>query len=134
MFDPISDMLIRIKNAQRAGKKDVIFPCSKLKLSLAKILEKENFIEMFKKEKDESWDNIRIVLKYEKVSNNKKVPVINEIKRISKLSRRIYIKKDEIKTVRSGYGISIISTSKGVMTGKDARKLGLGGEFICEVW
>ncbi|MFA5777149.1 MAG: 30S ribosomal protein S8 [Parcubacteria group bacterium] len=137
MLDPISDMLTRIRNAQKAGHSEAVFPFSNLKLAVAKILEKENladFVEVVKSNEESKFDRIRIVLKYEKVGNNKKIPVITEIKRVSKEGKRIYLKKDEIKKIKNGFGIAVISTSKGVMTGKEARKLGLGGEYICEVW
>jgi small subunit ribosomal protein S8 len=137
MLDPISDMLTRIRNAQKAGHSEVVFPCSKLKLSIAKILEKENFVdfvEVVKDQENEKIDKIKIILKYEKVENNKKSPIITEITRVSKEGKRIYLKKDEIKKIKNGFGIAVISTSRGIMTGKEARKLGLGGEYICEVW
>lgn len=137
MLDPISDMLTRIRNAQRAGHSEVVFPFSKMKFAIAKILEKENFsdsVEVLKDPEGGKLDQIRIVLKYEKIGNNKKNPVITEITRISKEGKRIYLRKEEIKKVKNGFGISIISTSKGITTGKEARKLGLGGEYICEIW
>lgn len=134
MIDPISDMLTRIRNAQRAGKEEVIIPFSNLKMAIAKILEERKYIEKFKKETERNIDRIKITLKYHKVSTNRKEPAIEEIKRISKEGRRHYIGKEDIKRIKWGYGISIISTSKGVMTGEDARKLGVGGELICEVW
>lgn len=137
MIDPISDMLTRIRNAQKAGHDEVVFPSSKLKMAVSKILEKENFIEsaeIISKSEENNFDKIRIVLKYEKSGTNSKLPTISEITRISKEGKRVYVKKEGIKKVKSGFGISIISTSKGVMTGKEARKMGLGGEYICEVW
>ena len=137
MLDPISDMLTRIRNAQKAGHSEVVLPFSNLKLSIARILEKENFTdfaEVLKSNEQNKFDRLRIILKYEKVGNNKKIPVISEIKRVSKEGKRIYLKKEDIKKVKNGFGIALISTSKGIMTGKDARKLGLGGEYICEVW
>ena len=137
MLDPISDMLTRIRNAQKAGHSEVVLPFSKLKFAIAKVLEKENladFVEMIKSSEDDKINKIKMVLKYEKTGNNKKVPIITEITRISKEGKRIYLKKDDIKKVKNGFGISIVSTSKGVMTGKEARKMGLGGEYICEVW
>jgi len=134
MLDTISDMLTRIRNAQMAGHKEVAIPFSKLKLAIAKILEERNFIDSVKKEEEGIMSKVLITLKYEKVSNNKKVPVISGIKRISKEGQRIYVGKDEIRSIKNGYGISVISTSKGVMTGDEARKKGLGGEVICEVW
>ncbi len=137
MLDPISDMLTRIRNAQKAGHSEVVFPFSNLKLAIAKILEKEGFsesVEMIKKDEENKFNRIKIVLKYEKIGNNKQTPVISEVKRISKEGKRIYLKKEDIKKVKNGFGISIISTSKGIMTGREARKLGLGGEYICEIW
>ena len=137
MLDPISDMLTRIRNAQKAGHSEVVFPFSKLKLAIGKILEKENFadfVEVIKGTDNDKVDKIRMILKYEKVGVNKKEPVITEITRISKEGKRIYLKKDDIRKIKNGFGISIISTSKGIMTGKEAKKLGLGGEYVCEVW
>jgi len=134
MLDPIADMLTRIRNAQMVKHKEVSVPFSKLKLSIAKILEQRNFIESVKKEMGESFPILKIVLKYEVVSNTEKNPAIREIKRVSRQGQRIYVKKTDIKRVKNGYGISIISTSQGMMTGDKARKLGLGGEVICELW
>ncbi len=134
MFDPISDMLTRVKNAQMAGHEEVIFPFSKIKLAISKILEKEGFAEGFSEESDGNLKNIRLSLKYKKVSNNRKTPVIEEIKRISHVGQRIYVGKSEIGKVKNNFGISIISTSQGIMTGREAKKKGLGGEYICEVW
>ena len=137
MLDPISDMLTRIRNAQKAGHSEVVLPFSKLKFAIAKVLEKENlaeFVEIIKGSENDKIDKIKMILKYEKIGSNKKVPVITEITRVSKEGKRIYLKKDEIKKVKNGFGISIVSTSRGVMTGKEARKLGLGGEYVCEVW
>jgi len=134
MLDPIAEMLTRIKNAQRAGKKDVLVKASNLKLAIAKILEKENFVENVSKEKTEVFENIRIGLKYNRLSNTKKIPAINDIKRVSREGQRIYTSNKEIKSVKNRFGIAIISTSKGVMTGEEARKNGLGGEYICQVW
>lgn len=134
MMDPISDMLTRIRNAQRVGLPDVVMPISKLKLVIANILEKEGFVALVKSEKIGKHDQLRIVLKYNVISNTKREPAILGIQRVSKLGQRIYVRKGDIKKVRNNYGIAIVSTSKGVMTGGDARKLGLGGELICEVW
>ena len=134
MLDPIADMLTRIRNAQRAKHKQVLVPFSKLKLSIAEILQQRNFIESVKKEMGEKFPVLKIVLKYEVVSNTEKNPAIREIKRVSRQGQRIYVKKTDIKRVKNGYGISIVSTSKGIMTGDKAQKTGLGGEVICEVW
>lgn len=134
MLDPIADMLTRIRNAQVARHQEVLVPFSKLKLSIAKILEQRNFIVSVKKEMGQTFPMLKIVLKYDIVSNTEKNPAIREIKRVSRQGQRIYIKKTEIKRIKNGYGISIVSTSKGMMTGDKAKKLGLGGEIICEVW
>lgn len=134
MLDPIADMLTRIRNAQMVKHKEVSVPFSKLKLSIAKILEQRNFIESVKKEMGETFPVLKIVLKYDVVSNTEKNPAIREIKRVSRQGQRIYVKKTDIKSVKNGYGISIVSTSKGMMTGDKAKKMGLGGEIICEVW
>ncbi len=130
MTDPISDMLTRIRNAQAVHQQTVEIPFSNLKLKIAQILVKENFIKELKKVKRENQKVIRIYLKY----TPDKLPAISGLKRISKSGQRIYKKAKEIKRVRSGYGIAVISTSKGIMTNKEARKKKLGGEIICEVW
>ena len=125
-MDPISDMLTRIRNAQKAGHQTVSIPVSNLKIEIAKILKKENYISDWGKSGKEIKKIIEVTLKY---------PIaINEIKRISKSGQRFYVKADKIKQVKSGYGISIISTSKGLMTGKEAKKAGLGGETLLEIW
>jgi len=134
MLDPIADMLTRIRNAQNAGRQEVVVPFSKLKMAIAKILEENGFIASLKKDTSGKFSALLIGLKYDVVSNTQKDPAIREIKRISKQGQRMYTKKSEIKQVKSGYGIAIISTSKGLMTGEKARKSGLGGEIICEVW
>ena len=134
MLDPISEMLTRIRNAQTAGLSQVVFGASKLKFALAKILEKEGFVEAVTKEKQDNFDAIKIILKYYIVSNTQKIPAIKGIRRISKEGQRIYVKSKEVKSVKNNYGIAIISTSKGVMTDYDSKKAGLGGEYVCEVW
>lgn len=122
MTDPISDMLTRIRNAQKAEHKSVIMPLSKIKLEISKILKKEGYIDDFSAKKK----LLEVDLKYP--------AAINEIKRISKPGQRFYVKADKIKPVKSGYGISVVSTSKGLMTSKEAKKSGLGGEVLLEVW
>jgi len=134
MLDPISDTLTRIRNAQKAGHSFVVLPSSKIKMAIIKILENTGFIELAKKEKAGKFEKIKVFLRYNKISGSQKEPAISGIQRISREGQRIYVKKDRIRKVKSGYGIAIISTSKGVMTGEEARKLGLGGEYICEVW
>ena len=134
MTDTIAEMLTRIRNAQQAGKKDVLIRASKLKLAIAKILEQEGFVESVTEEAVENQKNIKIGLKYYRISNTQKNPAIKAINRVSREGQRIYVQQKDIRTVKNKYGISIISTSKGVMTGAEARKNGLGGEYICEVW
>lgn len=128
-FDQIADMLTRIRNAQRSHKADVVVPASKLKLAVAKSLYGENYINDVSVFSDGNKNFLKIKLKY---SNN--VPVIKEINRISKQGQRIYVGKNAIPVVRNGFGMAIISTSKGVLTNKQAREEGIGGELICEVW
>ena len=127
-------MLTRIRNAQQAGKKDVQIRASKLKLAIAKILEQEGFVESVAEEAIENQKNIKIGLKYYRISNTEKQPAIKAINRVSREGQRIYVQQKDIRSVKNKFGISIISTSKGVMTGAEARKNGLGGEYICEVW
>ncbi|MDP1883923.1 MAG: 30S ribosomal protein S8 [Candidatus Moranbacteria bacterium] len=134
MLDPIAEMLTRIRNAQQAGHQNVVVGASRLKSAIAKILEKEGFVAAVAKEKSDAIENIKIELKYHRISNTKKMPAIKEIKRVSKEGQRIYVKSKDIRAVKNNFGISIISTPKGVMTGFEARKQGLGGEVICEVW
>ncbi len=134
MLDPIADMLTRIRNAQAAGQAVVVLSTSKLKHTIAKLLEHEGFIARVEKEADGARENLRIWLKYTMVSPTQKMPAIQEVTRISKQGRRVYVKKNEIKKVKSGYGIAIVSTSAGVMTGAEAHKRGLGGEYICRLW
>src|SRR3989344_8665935 len=122
MVDPISDMLTRIRNAQLAGHKSVAMPLSKIKLEIAGILKRENYVNDFRKLGKGIKKLLEVDLKYP--------AVINEIKRVSKQGQRFYIKKDKIKTIKNGYGISIISTSKGLMTNKEARRAGLGGRRL----
>jgi small subunit ribosomal protein S8 len=133
MIDPISDMLTRIRNSQNAGHLTMVMPASKMKLAIARLLEENNFVSDVEKNTADNKDFIKIGLLYEK-DGSRTVPVIQGIKRVSHEGQRLYIKKEEIKKVKNGLGISVISTSKGIMTGAKARQLGLGGEFICEVW
>jgi small subunit ribosomal protein S8 len=134
MSDPISAMLTKIRNAQMAGHKEVTVSASKLKMALAQILEKEGFVESVAKEAGDSHEILRIKLKYYQKSGTEKLPAIQGIKRVSREGQRIYIKKKTIRPVKNTYGIGIISTSRGVMTDAQSKKMGLGGEYICEVW
>jgi small subunit ribosomal protein S8 len=127
--DPIADMLTRIKNAQAVFHQTVSIPFSKIKYKLAQILEKEGLVKKVTIQGRKTRKAVEIELKYEKGQ-----PVANSLKRTSKPGRRIYIKKDELRPIRQGHGLSIISTSQGLMTNKEAQKKGLGGEVLCEIW
>jgi len=130
MTDPICDMLNRIRNAQAVLKETVDIPFSDLKYGIAKILEKKGFVAKVEKKGKKVRRTIEITLKYD--ANQ---PVISGLKRISKPGQRIYKKAKEIKPVKGGYGVAVISTPReGLMTDKEARKKKLGGEIICEVW
>jgi small subunit ribosomal protein S8 len=128
-MDPIGDMLTAILNAQKVKKETLKIPFSKIKLEIAKILKREGYIEEFE-EKGRYKKSILIHLKYDEEGK----PGISGAKKISKPGQRIYKGYLEIKRVKGGYGIAIISTSKGLMTDKEARKKKIGGEVICEVW
>lgn len=134
MLDPIADMLTRIRNAQRAGHKTVSLPHSKMKHVLATILKEEGFVEEVKEVQGEKFPELQVGLKYTQVSATKRTPAINEIIRVSKEGCRIYVQNNQIQKVKNGYGIAIISTSQGIMTGGQAYAKGLGGEYICKVW
>ena len=131
--DPIADMLTRIRNAIMAGHNYVVVPDSKMKLAIAGILKDEGFIENYDVTKDQPQPMIRIWLKYAGDRKDRR-PVIAGLRRVSKPGRRVYTDKKDIPWVRSGMGIAILSTSKGVMTGKKARRLGVGGEVLCYIW
>ena len=128
MQDPIADMLTRIRNGQSAGKKIVSMPSSNLKVSIAEVLKKEGFISDHNKSEDSGKASLSIELKYHQGQ-----PVIDTIKRVSRPGLRIYKKHDELPRVLDGLGIAIVSTSKGVMTDRAARKSGNGGEVLCLV-
>ncbi len=133
--DPIADMLTRIRNAVMAGQVVTAMPSSKMKVAIAKILKAEGFIEDYEVVTGEKKDRkvLRINLKYVGERRLRR-PVLTGLDRISKPGRRIYTSKHEIPWVLSGMGIAILSTSKGLMTGRKARKMGLGGEVVCKVW
>ncbi len=136
MTDPIADMLTRIRNASAVNSASVVMPMSKIKFAIAKILSTEGWVgnvEIVKmkgeKNKTGGFDELRIYLKY----NDNKKSVIRNIKRISKPGLRIYSTKETLPKVLNNLGIAIVSTSKGLMTNKEARKKGFGGEILCEV-
>jgi small subunit ribosomal protein S8 len=122
-------MLTRIRNAQGAGKRDVLMQASKLKLAVVQVLNREKYLGDVSIYSEGNKKYLKVQLKYE---NNK--PVINGISRVSRQGQRIYVSKDNIPVVKNGYGIAIISTSRGVMTDKEARQEKVGGEVICKVW
>jgi small subunit ribosomal protein S8 len=130
MTDPIADMLTRIRNAQRASHELVNIPSSKLKINVAKVLKSEGYIKNFRIISDGQHRFIRIFLKYDKEG----VAIIEGIKRVSKPGCRVYAGNDRIPKVLNGYGINILSTSKGLMTDNEARKTEIGGEILCAVW
>ena len=134
MLDPISDMLTIIRNANLAGHTEVFVPLSKLKLSIAGILKKKNFVEKISEAEVEGRKHICIGLKYIRDEKGKKSPYIQGLSRVSRQGQRIYAGKGTLPVVKSGYGFSVVSTSKGLMTGEEAKKAGVGGEIICEVW
>ena len=131
MSDPIADMLTRIRNANTAKHYTVDVPSSKMKLAIADILVKEGFIKKYDVVEDGNFKTIRITLKYGKDKNEK---IISGIKRISKPGLRIYANKEDMPKVLGGLGVAIISTNQGVITDKQARELGVGGEVLAFVW
>jgi len=131
MTDPIADMLTRIRNANRVHFKSVDVLSSRINLNMAKVLKKSGFISGYDIKNDPRGHEIlRVYLKYP----DTKRTVITDIQRVSKPGRRVYVKSENIPQVLNGYGISILSTSMGVMTDKEARELKLGGELLCNVW
>lgn len=130
MTDPIGDMLTRIRNANTVKHESVEMPSSKMKIEIAKILKREGYIRDFRYYKFQNKFNLKVFLKY----GEKNCHILKGIQRVSKPGRRIYAGAGEIKKVLGGLGISILTTSKGVLTDKEARKENVGGEVICNVW
>jgi len=130
MTDPIADMLTRIRNGVSAKFEIVDVPSSKIKEAIAKLLVQEGYIESYKVLEDNKQNILRMHLKYDK----KKEGAISKVMRVSKPGRRVYVDRDDIPVVLRGYGIAILSTSRGVLTDKQARKAGIGGEVICKIW
>jgi small subunit ribosomal protein S8 len=130
MTDPIADLLTRIRNAITARKAKVIVPHSKLKLRVAEILQEEGFVNGVSREDNEKQGLITIELRYDHNNRN----AIEGIRRVSRPGQRSYVRHTHLPKVRSGLGVAILTTSKGVMTERAARKAGLGGELLCEVW
>lgn len=130
MTDPIADLLTRIRNAASAGHDSLQCPRSKIKLAIVRILKSEGFIKEFEEVKDSNQGKIKIFPKYDQSNRS----IIRGLRRISKPSRRYYVGKTEIPRVRNGLGIAILTTSKGLLTDKQARDAGVGGEILCYVW
>jgi small subunit ribosomal protein S8 len=131
MTDPISDLLSRIRNAHLAKHDRLDVPVSKLKLEVCKLLKEEGFIKNFRViEGDAPTATLRVFLRYSADG----VPVINHLERVSKPGRRVYRGAEEIKPVRNGFGVGIVSTSQGLLTDAQARERRVGGELLCEIW
>ena len=130
MTDPIADFLTRVRNANMAKHDTVKVPSSKLKQAIAEILKREGFIKDFDLKKDNKQGMLRIFMRYGPDSTK----VISGMQRISKPGLRVYAQKDELPKVLGGLGIAVISTSKGVLTDKEARQAGVGGEVLCYIW
>jgi small subunit ribosomal protein S8 len=129
MTDPIADMLTRIRNAALARLPRAAIPASNMKLAIAKILKEEGYIKDYELVKDSPQGTIRVTLRYVE-----KKPVLTQLKRVSKPGLRVYTRRDDIPRVRGGLGTAIISTPQGLMTGRKAYQLGMGGEVVCYVW
>jgi small subunit ribosomal protein S8 len=130
MSDPVADMLTKIRNGIMGSHDTVDVPSSRLKVSIAKILKSEGFVRNYKVTSDKGHGIIKIFLRYDENGE----PIISGLKRVSKPSCRVYAKNEKIPLVQNGFGINILSTSKGVMTDKQARKMKLGGEILCAIW
>jgi small subunit ribosomal protein S8 len=130
LTDPVADMLTRIRNSINARHQKVDVPASKLKLEIARILKEEGYISNFKATEEDGHKIVRVYLKYG--SNNE--AAISNVARVSRPGCRVYVRRTEIPRVLGGLGINILTTPRGVMTGRQARKQGLGGELLCEVW
>jgi small subunit ribosomal protein S8 len=130
LTDPIADMLTRIRNALRARHSKVDVPASRLKTELARILKEEGYIQNFKVAEEGARKTIKVYLKYQ--PNGR--PVISRLERVSRPGARVYVGRSEVPRVLGGMGVNILTTPRGVMTGRDARKAGVGGEVLCQVW
>jgi len=130
LTDPIADMLTMIRNASKVKKKEVSIPSSRIKVEIAKILKEEGYIKNFKIVDDNKQGSLNLVLKYKEDNEN----IISGLRRVSRPGCRIFCKRDEVPKVLDGLGIAIISTSKGIATGKKCKELGVGGEVLCYIW
>jgi len=130
LTDPVADMLTRIRNANKALQETVTMPSSRMKIEIARLLEEEGYIRGSRVEKGESFDTLVVELKY----GRSRERVITDLKRVSKPGRRVYAKKDRLPRVLGGMGTAILSTSDGLVTGRRAQELGVGGEVVCFIW
>jgi small subunit ribosomal protein S8 len=130
MTDPIADMLTRIRNAVAVGHAEVVLPSSKQKEAVARILANEGFIDRFEVKPADPGADLRLILRY----GDRRAPAILGVKRVSKPGHRIYRGSSELKRVQGGLGVSIVSTSQGLLSDREARRRKLGGEVMCEVW
>ena len=130
MTDPIADMLTRVRNGVTAGHTSVVMPASRLKTEIARVLRDEGYIRGFDVQEEKGKRTLRIQLRYA----GKKQPVLMGVKRVSRPGLRVYTKRAEIPRILGGVGMAILSTPRGVMTGEQARRLGVGGEVLCHVW
>ncbi len=133
MTDPIADMLTRIRNATQAGHRKVDLPASSLKRNVALLLQKQGYVAKVEEIEADAQRVLRIYLKYYE-RDGKRTGVIEGIRRVSRPGRRVFAGHDDIPKVCGGYGISILSTNQGILTGHQCRRLGIGGEVLCEVW
>ena len=133
MSDPIADMLTRIRNALQREHPTVSMPTSKMKVALAEVLKNEGYVEDFQVVEEKPQDVLQIKLKYVGGRRDRS-PVITGIKRVSRPGRRVYVTKRDIPWVLSGMGVAVLTTSKGILTDQEARKAGVGGEILCNVW
>ncbi len=132
--DPIGDLLTRIRNATRANHDSLELPDSKIKREVLRILQMEGFIKSFELIPDVPQNRIKVTLKYDQGQGQRRSPVITDLKRVSKPGLRVYVGANEVPHVRRGLGVAILTTSRGVMTGKQARRLGIGGEVLAYVY
>lgn len=130
MTDPLADMLSRIRNAGRAGHDKVDIPASRMKIALARIFKEEGFIKNYKVIKDNRQGILRVYLRYD----DEQKPLIQRIERVSRPGLRVYVGHEDLPRVQGGLGVAVISTSKGVITDRQARKLKVGGEVLCQIW
>ena len=128
--DPIADMLTCIRNAGAVRKAFVMFPASRVKRAIAQVLEREGYLARVEETRDGNSAALKVHLKY----TEEREPVVQNLRRVSKPGCRVYAGRNEIPWVKSGFGTVILSTSRGILSGQEARRLGVGGEIICEVW